>query len=118
MLHIFYPKARFLKRTDYFQHFNVTDKDIPIPKSYQPYHASFMTVQDAPSSGVADANQAAEQIYLAACDKSDRLRHPAGPGTELLIGIRWSKPNTAHMAEMCNFIDQTNWRKLAQIDKK
>lgn len=90
------------------------DKDIPVPDSYKPYHASFMNVQDAPPSGVADVNKVAEQVYFAACDESDKLRYPAGSDAELLIGIRWSKPDTEYMAEMCNFMGQSNWRKISQ----
>lgn len=90
------------------------DNEIPVPESYKDYHASFMTVQDAPPSGVADVNKVAEQVYSAACDKSDKLRYPAGPDAELLIGIRWSKPDTDYMAEMCNFMGQSNWRKQAR----
>lgn len=93
------------------------DNDIPVPASYRSYHASFMNVQDAPPSGVADVNKVAEQVYVAACDKSDKLRYPAGPDAELLIGIRWSKPDTEYMAEMCGFMGQTNWRKLVENEK-
>lgn len=89
------------------------DNDIPVPESYKPYYDSFLTVQDAPPSGVADVNKVAEQVYLAACDRSDKLRYPAGQDAELLIGIRWSKPDEQYMAEMCKFMGQSNWRKLA-----
>lgn len=88
------------------------DNDIPVPQSYKEYLASFMKVQAAPPSGVADVNKVAEQVYMATCDKSDKLRYPAGPDAELLTGIRWSKPDADYMAEMCNFMGQTNYRKL------
>lgn len=90
------------------------DTQIPVPDSYKSYHAAFMTVQDAPPSGVADVNKVAKQVYEAACDKSSKLRYPAGPDAELLIGIRWSKPDTEYMEEMCNFMGQANWRALTQ----
>jgi len=93
------------------------DNAIPVPASYKPYHDSFMTVQSSPPSGVADVNKVAEQVYLAACDNSDKLRYPAGPDAELLIGIRWSKPDVEYMKEMCHFMGQSNWRKLTQRDK-
>lgn len=93
------------------------DNDIPVPESYRQYHDLFMTVQDAPPSGVADVNKVAEQIYLAACDRSDKLRYPAGQDAELLIGIRWSNPDTEYMAQMCNFMGQSNWRKFALKDE-
>ncbi|MDO4175384.1 MAG: SDR family oxidoreductase [Eubacteriales bacterium] len=90
------------------------DKDIPVPESYKLYHTSFMAVQDAPPSGVADVNHVAEQIYLAACDKSTKLRYPAGPDAERLINIRWSKPDIEYMEEMCHFMGQTSWRNAIQ----
>lgn len=90
------------------------DKDISVPDSYKSYYSSFMNVQDAPPSGVADVNKVAEQVYFAACDKNDKLRYPAGSDAELLIGIRWSKPDTEYMAEMGNFMGQSNWRKISQ----
>lgn len=93
------------------------DRELAVPESYKPYYASFMDVQAAPPSGVADVNKVAEQVYLAACDKSDRLRYPAGPDAEKLIGIRWSKSDEAYMSEMCNFMGQSNWRKQAQHKK-
>lgn len=93
------------------------DSDIPIPESYKTYHDSFMVVQDAPPSGVSDVNQVAEQVYEAACDMSDKLRYPAGPDAEKLIGIRWSKSDMEYMAEMCNYMGQSNWRKCARQKK-
>lgn len=94
------------------------DHDIPIPESYKSYHASFMAVQNAPPSGIADVNEVAEKVYLAACDRSARLRYPAGPDAERLIGIRWSKPDDEYMAEMCNFMGQSNWRKMVRDSAK
>lgn len=93
------------------------DKDIPVPESYKPYHDFFMTVQDAPPSGVANVDKVAEQVYAAVCDKSDKLRYPAGLDAELLIGIRWSKPDSEYMAEMCNFMGHSNWRKISQSEQ-
>lgn len=92
------------------------DREIPVPESYQAYYDCFMAVQDAPPSGVADVDKVAEQVYLAACDRSDRLRYPAGPDAELLIGIRWSKPDTAYMTEMCHYMGQSNWREQSKKD--
>ena len=93
------------------------DNEIPVPPSYKPYQSLFMTVQDAPPSGVADVNKVAEQIYTAACDKSDKLRYPAGPDAEMLIGIRWSKTDVDYMNEMYHFMGHSNWRNLVR-DKK
>jgi hypothetical protein len=51
---------------------------------------NFMTSHDALNALKNYVNQVAEQVFNAACDKTDKLCNPAGPDAEKPIQIKWS----------------------------
>lgn len=86
------------------------EQDFPVLPCYNEYFKSYMQAQNAPALEYANVDQVAEQVFNAACDKTDRLRYPAGPDAEKLIQLRWSEPDVKYMANMRDLMGQTKWR--------
>ncbi|MNC64986.1 hypothetical protein D3C75_1152290 [compost metagenome] len=59
----------------------------------------------------AQEDQVAAQVYIAACDESDRLRYPSGPDAEEMAKLRWSSSEDKYLSTMRDLMGQTLWRK-------
>lgn len=86
-------------------------QNLSVPQAYQPYYEHMMNCMlDYPFES-SDENHAADQVYAAACDPSDRLRYLAGPDAEETARLRWSQSEEKYMKTMRELLGQTAWRK-------
>lgn len=70
-----------------------------ISAAYQEYAGQIMQAFAAPSA-VTKADQVARGIFTAAVDRTDRLRFPAGPDSEMLANARWNSTDEAFLSGM------------------
>jgi NAD(P)-dependent dehydrogenase (short-subunit alcohol dehydrogenase family) len=83
---------------------------ISVPQDYQLYFEHMLqAMMDYPFDH-SDEKQAAEQIYAAVCDPSDRLRYLAGPDAEETARLRWTQSEETYMKTMRDLLGQTAWR--------
>jgi NAD(P)-dependent dehydrogenase (short-subunit alcohol dehydrogenase family) len=83
---------------------------IPIPPPYKSYFDIMMQAMINYPFEPADENQVAGQVYSAACDKSDRLRYPAGPDAEEMAKLRWTQSEDNYLSTMRDLMGQNTWR--------
>ncbi|KAI7258164.1 hypothetical protein KC345_g10612 [Hortaea werneckii] len=83
----------------------------PIPEDYKPYFDQMMNsmIHDYPFEDAAE-DQVAAQVYLAACDESDRLRYVSGPDAEEMAKLRWTTSEDKYLSTMRDLMGQTSWR--------
>jgi NAD(P)-dependent dehydrogenase (short-subunit alcohol dehydrogenase family) len=84
----------------------------PVPADYQAYFNEMLNamIHHYPFAD-AQEEQVAAQVFLAACDKSDRLRYVAGPDAEEMARLRWTTSEDHYLSSMRELMGQNRWRK-------
>ncbi len=103
----FMPTTNFMTST-------VATQELTIPSSYQSYFETIMSGMSNSQEEFTDVNQVANQIYIAACDESDRLRYPVGPDSEALSNLRWSTSEEVYLEAAREIMGHLAWRKTQE----
>lgn len=70
------------------------------PAEYDQFTQAFFARMAAYPTPYCTEAEVAEATFLAATDESQTLRYPAGAGTRLLAGLRWSTSEERYLAAM------------------
>ncbi|MNW31544.1 3-oxoacyl-[acyl-carrier-protein] reductase FabG [compost metagenome] len=97
-------------RTTNFSASSTATLNIPIPPSYQSYFDQLMQNMINYPFDFADENWVAEQVYVATCDQSDRLRFVAGPDAEEMARLRWTETEETYLSAMRGLMGHMTWR--------
>ncbi|WP_338554382.1 SDR family oxidoreductase [Paenibacillus sp. KS-LC4] len=98
-----------MQTTNFASNTMSASQDVSIPQAYKSYFDHMMNAMMNYPFECADENQAADQVYAAACDPSARLRYLAGPDSEETARLRWTQSEETYMQTMRNLLGQTAW---------